>query len=133
MKRVLVAIECGIALLAILVLFISVDVSTVDPESCRHAVEKYRSAKADVTAAFGGYADCIADRDGREDCHREFALLGRKQGDLKSAVGVLSRKRAMDYHLDGLFSGHYGSECVFSDMATMHDAFATLKEFSELK
>jgi hypothetical protein len=111
MNRVLVAIGSGLTLFALSVLFISVERSNADPESCRHAVDKYRSAKTDVTEALGRYADCIADRDGREDCHREFVLFGRKQDDLESAVGVLSRKRAMEYHLDGFFSGHYKSEC----------------------
>jgi len=106
MKRFFAAIACGITLLVI-----SIAGSDADPESCQLAMDQYRSAKSDVTDALGRLASCIADTDAHEDCHREFVLLGFKQEDFESTVAVIMRKRALAYHLDGLFSGHYESKC----------------------
>jgi hypothetical protein len=57
-----------------------------DPDSCREAVDQYKTAKSDVSDAIRRYASCISSSDGHDDCSIEFASLQSAQDDLESAV-----------------------------------------------
>jgi hypothetical protein len=81
MRRVLTAAACGIALL------VSSDrVIRADPESCRNAVDQYKSARSEVFDAIKTYARCISDSDGRDDCSSEFSSVRSEQDDFETAV-----------------------------------------------
>ena len=81
MKRFLVTIVCGIT-----VLVVSAASTKADPESCRDAIDHYKSAKSDVESAIATYSSCISGSDGHEDCSSEFSSLQSAQSDLESAV-----------------------------------------------
>ena len=81
MKRFSAAAMCGIALLLILSTG-----TNADPESCRDALDQYKSAKSEVVSALGDYTNCIHSSDGHEDCSSEFSTLQSAQDEFESAV-----------------------------------------------
>jgi hypothetical protein len=82
-----------------------------EPITCQDALDQYRFARSDITGALSALASCIAVSEGHEDCEPEFSVVASKQRDFESAAAAIMKKRALAYHLDGLFSGHYESEC----------------------
>jgi hypothetical protein len=81
MRRFLTATACGIIFL------LHSDMTIrADSESCRTALDQYRSAKSDVFDAIKTYASCVRDRDGHDDCSSEFSSLQSEQDDFESAV-----------------------------------------------
>jgi hypothetical protein len=88
MRRFLILIGCGIALLVS-----SVAAIHADPESCQGALDQYRSARSNVFDALKTFASCVKDSDGHDDCSSEFSSLQSEQDDFESAVS------------------DYGSEC----------------------
>lgn len=81
MKRFSIATAGGVAFLVI-----SVVGTNADPESCRDALDQYKSAKSDVESALSDYTNCIHGTDGHDDCSSEFSTLQSAQDDFESAV-----------------------------------------------
>jgi hypothetical protein len=67
-------------------LLISAVETNADPEGCRDALEKYKSAKSDVEDTSKKYMDCANDSDGHDDCSSEFEEVKSAQDDFESAV-----------------------------------------------
>lgn len=57
-----------------------------DPDACREAIGRYKSAQGDIVDALKTYANCIAESRGQDDCSAEFSQLKIAQDDLESAV-----------------------------------------------
>lgn len=57
-----------------------------DPDSCRDAIDQYKSAKSDLRDALRIYAQCLSDSDGHDDCSSEFSSLQSAQDDFETAV-----------------------------------------------
>jgi len=81
MKRFLVTATSGLAFLLFFVI-----ATIADPESCRDALDQYKSAKSDVGGALIDYTNCIRSTDGHDDCSGEFSTLHSAQDDFESAV-----------------------------------------------
>lgn len=81
MRHFLAAVICAIAFL-----IISAAIVNADPDSCRDAVDQYKSAKSDVESALREYNSCIDGTDGHDDCSTEFSALQSAQDDFEAAV-----------------------------------------------
>jgi hypothetical protein len=62
------------------------EASMADPGACGEAVNKYNSAKSDLSDALQRYASCLSDGNGHDDCSSEFGSLSSAQDDFESAV-----------------------------------------------
>jgi hypothetical protein len=80
MKRFLATITCGI------MLAVFSAATSAEPESCRDALDQYKSAKSEVSDALATYTNCITHNDGHDDCSSEFSSLQSAQNDFESAV-----------------------------------------------
>lgn len=60
--------------------------ATADPDSCREAIDQFKSARSDVSGDIQTYASCISGNDGHDDCSGEFLTLQSAQSDFESAV-----------------------------------------------
>jgi hypothetical protein len=59
-----------------------------DPESCREAIDAYKSARSDVSDAIRAYASCVSNSDGRDDCSSEFSTVSSAQDEFESAISA---------------------------------------------
>ena len=75
---------CAVAIA--LSLMLAETAAIADPEACRDAIDKYKSARDDVSTALQVYASCVSSSNGRDDCSSEFATLQSDQDDFESAV-----------------------------------------------
>jgi hypothetical protein len=57
-----------------------------DASKCRTAVDRYNTARNNITAFVRDYAGCVSYSHDDENCSREFALLRSAQADFESAV-----------------------------------------------
>jgi hypothetical protein len=60
--------------------------ATADPEECQEAIEEYKSAISDASAALTLYTSCISDSKGHDDCSSEFEGIRSAQDDFESTV-----------------------------------------------
>jgi len=70
----------------LLLTFMLVSAVRADPEECREAIDKYNAAKSDVSTSLRGYANCVSDSRGHDDCSLEFSTLQLAHSDFESAV-----------------------------------------------
>ena len=68
------------------ILLLAAGSASADPETCREALDQYRSAKSDVESALAIYRSCVDGGDGHDDCSSEFSSLQSAQDDFESAV-----------------------------------------------
>jgi hypothetical protein len=66
----------------------TIPIARADPEECRDAIDKYKSAIDDVSEALRRYANCISNSRGHDDCSSEFRRLRNAQDDFESAVSA---------------------------------------------
>jgi hypothetical protein len=64
----------------------SIQTAYANPEECRDAIDRYKSAVDDISQALKRYASCVQDSNGRDDCSSEFRRLRNAQNDFESAV-----------------------------------------------
>ena len=60
--------------------------ATADPDDCRAAIDKFKSARSDVASSLTTYASCVSSSDGHDDCSGDFSSVQSAQGDFESAV-----------------------------------------------
>ncbi len=65
---------------------ISIPSASASPGDCRAAIDRYNSAISDVSDALRGYAACVSNSGGHDDCASEFSRLRSAQDDFESAV-----------------------------------------------
>ena len=79
-------LRCILRLAACAIFVASVASADADPDSCRDAIDQYKSAKSDVADALRSYASCLSGSDGHDDCSSEFSSLQSAQDDFEAAV-----------------------------------------------
>ena len=73
-------------LLAIVVVQWIVPSAAADTSDCRDALQRHRTAHAEVVAASKDYARCVLSNDLHEDCSPEFATLRSAHDKFEAAV-----------------------------------------------
>jgi hypothetical protein len=73
-------------LLAIVLVQGIVPEAAADTSDCRDALQKHRTAHAEVVSASKDYARCVLSNDLHEDCSPEFAILRSAHGKFEAAV-----------------------------------------------
>jgi hypothetical protein len=81
MTKTLIAIALGLSMP-----LVGAHAVRADPDECREAVHKYRSAENAVNAALPVYGDCVANSGGRDECENEFSTLQSAQENFEFAA-----------------------------------------------
>ncbi len=55
-------------------------------DECAETLDEYNSVLHDVGHALRGYASCVSDSKGHDDCSTEFSTLKSAQDDFEAAV-----------------------------------------------
>jgi hypothetical protein len=67
-------------------LILSASAARSGTDECAEALDKYNSVLSDLSDTLRGYARCVSDSKGRDDCALEFGRLKSAQDDFESAV-----------------------------------------------
>jgi hypothetical protein len=60
--------------------------ATADPDSCREAIDQFRSARGDLAGQIRSYASCVSSSNGHDDCSSEFHSVQSSHDDFEAAV-----------------------------------------------
>jgi len=67
-------------------LILSASTARSGTDECAEALDKYNSVLPDIAHALRGYATCVSDSEGHDDCAADFSTLKSAQDDFESAV-----------------------------------------------